>query len=218
MKKKFNWQSPLLNFLAVILGVYLAFYINENAKEKEAKQESLMWLKSVQNDIKGDIRTYENYQIPINQQHAANIDSLLQLLSEADMSSVTSLLPQVFQVENFGPTTSTYNSMKASGKIGLITDQALQKSIADYYENMAMESVEKGQFQVDYFTDELLTWMTYHIDLETMQVISEKELMVFKNKLILYGSTIQQKVKSYQNLVKESKELRDLIETHLESS
>ncbi|MCO6477573.1 MAG: hypothetical protein J5I94_13160 [Phaeodactylibacter sp.] len=42
MKGKYNWLNHLLNFVAVILGVYLAFYINEKAKANQDKNESLL--------------------------------------------------------------------------------------------------------------------------------------------------------------------------------
>jgi hypothetical protein len=67
----------LFNFFAVILGVYLAFFINERAKRNQDKRESLIIMQSLINDLSGDIKTYETYQIPVNLQQTDEIKQLL---------------------------------------------------------------------------------------------------------------------------------------------
>ncbi len=217
MKKKYNWINHVFNFLAVILGVYLAFYINEKAKLNQDNKESLILMNSLVNDLAEDIKAYEEYQIPENIQQQKNIGNLLELLSAGNLADIGSQLPIVFQVENYVPTTSTYTSMKYSGKLTLVDELSLQKKISNYYEGLVFESEKKGEFQVEFFTKELLTWLTNNVDLLEMKLLKQDELIVLRNKLIIYESLIEQKVNTYTMVVEDSKKIKLSIESRLKS-
>lgn len=217
MKRKYNWLNHVFNFLAVILGVYLAFYINERAKISQDRKESLLLMNSLVEDLAEDLDTYEKYQIPLNIQHQENVGNLLELLVIDSLVGIEEQLPTILQVENYAPTTSTYSSMRASGKLRLIDDLALQKSLSDYYEGLVLESVKKGEYQVTFFTEELLTWLTNNVDLLAMKVLNKEELIVLRNKLIIYESLVDQKVKAYETIVTDSKQLKMRIESILKS-
>lgn len=217
MKKKYNGLNHVFNFLAVILGVYLAFYINEKAKINQDRNESLLLMRSLVNDLSKDIEVYEEYQISVNTQHQQSVGDLLQLLLTDSIERIEAQLPTIVQVENFAPTTSTYSSMKTSGKLRLIEDLALQKKLADYYEGLAIESVRKGELQVDFFTNELLTWLMSNVDLLEMKILNKDELIMLRNKLVIYESFIGQKVESYEMVVENSKKLKLHIESILKA-
>jgi hypothetical protein len=128
-------------------------------------------------------------------------------------ASADSVRALVFQVENFGPTTSTYGSMKSSGKLGLIEDLTLRKKLTGYYEGVVLEGIKKGEFQVDFFTEELLTWVIQNVDLSEMRILNKDELIILRNKLIIYESLIDQKVEAYEMIVEDSKQLKVSIES-----
>jgi hypothetical protein len=75
----------------------------------------------------------------------------------------------------------------------------------------------KGSYQVDYYTNEILSWLTDHVDLKTMTLRSVDDLTTFTNKLIIYGSLIEQKVESYKMIVEDSKSLKEEIASLLGS-
>lgn len=215
MKRKNNWLNHFLNFLGVILGVYLAFYISERAKINQEKKESIVLMKSLVNDLSNDIKTYEKYEIPENIKQQQNVENLLNLLLKNSSKVKGDQLSIVFQIENFTPTTSTYSSMKSSGKLGLIDNLMLQKKLTNFYDGLAIESIKKGEFQVEFFKSELLTWFTKNVDLLKMELINKDEFIILRNKLIIYKSLIEQKVESYEMVVEKSKELKLHIESIL---
>lgn len=217
MNRKYNLLNHLLNFIAVILGVYLAFYISERAKINQDKKESILLMNSLVDDLSADIVSYETYEIPENIKHQQNVTNLLNVISSDNIDQLGAQLTSIFQLENFTPTTSTYSSMKSSGKIGLIDDLALRKSLNDYYDGLVIESEKKGEYQVEFFTNELLTWLTKNIDLTVMEVLNKTELIVLRNKLIIYESLLDQKVKTYEMIVNDSKELKSRIESILKT-
>jgi hypothetical protein len=215
MKRSYHWLNHVLNFIAVILGVYLAFYINESAKANQDRAESRLLLQSLVTDLTKDISAYEQYQIPVNIQHQQGVERLVDLLVKDSLAGVASQLPTIFQLENYAPTASTYSSMKAAGKLRLIEDLALQKELTDYYDGLVLESIEKGEYQVDFFTNELLAWLTNNVDLLTMDLLKPGELILLRNKLIIYQSLIEQKVQAYEMIVENSKQLKTRIESIL---
>lgn len=217
-KKKYGWLNHLLNFLAVILGVYLAFYINERAQINQDRNESLILMRSLVNDLSEDISIYEEYQIPVNIQHQQNVENLLDLLMTDNMEGINTQLSAVLQLENFVPNTSTYSSMKSSGKIRLIDDLGLHKMLTDYYEGLVIESEKKGEFQFEFFSNELLPWLTYNVDMVNMEILNRDELIILRNKLIIYGSLIDQKINAYEMLVEDSRELKLHFESILEAN
>jgi hypothetical protein len=217
MKRKYNWLNHLFNFFAVILGVYLAFYINESAKINQEKNESFILMNSLVNDLSEDIRVYEEYQIPENIRHQQNVEQLLEALLADSLEGIDGQLAAIIGVENYEPTASTYSSMKSSGKLHLIEDLTLQKMLTDYYDGLVFESTRKGQYQVDYFTNELLAWLTKNVDFYDMQLLNKNGLVVLRNQLMIYASLIDQKVNSYQMIVEDSKKLKRHMELILES-
>ncbi|MEQ8702615.1 MAG: DUF6090 family protein [Phaeodactylibacter sp.] len=215
MKRKYNWLNHVFNFLAVILGVYLAFYMNERAKQNEDRKESMLLMNSLISDLSQDIEKYERYDIPVNIQYQEKVLAVLDLLLADSTEGIGGPLSDIIGIENYAPTTSTYSSMKSSGKLRLIDDLDLRKELTDFYEGFATESEMKGTYQVDYFTDELLLWLTMNVDLVDMQILNKGELVVLRNKLFIYESLISQKVESYKIVVDKSRELKQAIESTL---
>lgn len=222
MAKKYNLVNHLLNFIAVILGVYLAFYLNEKAASNKTIQESQLLMNSLSMDLTDDIKTYEEYQIPENRQQVQHIEKLINLLMENNLENnlenIGDQLTLVFHVENYNPTISTYNSMKSSGKLKIIDNLNLQKELSDYYEGVVPESMKKSEFQVDYFTNELLDWITRNVDLMEMKLVKKDDLILLRNKLIVYQSLIEQKLNSYQMVLEDSKKLQQKIAAEIKSN
>ncbi len=216
-KKGSNWLNHFMNFLAVILGVYFAFYVNEQAKSKEEHKEAVQIMKSLVNDLSADIKTYEEYQIPINANYLKEVNKLFGIILKENRDSINSQLPKLFLVENYVPNTSTYNSMRSAGKMNLFENLSLQKQLSDYYEGIAIECQKKNEIQIDFFMNELVNWLTLHADLLEMKILEESQLMVFQNKLMIYESLIDQKVKNYQMIVDESKLLKGQLDSLISS-
>jgi hypothetical protein len=201
----------------VILGVYLAFFINEQAKKSQDRSESFLLMTSLVNDFEQDIQTYEKYQIPVNTQIQQEVSALIDMLSTGSIEDIEKNLSSILQVENFSPTVSTYSSMKLSGKLRLIEDLDLQKKLTSYYEGLVIESTRKDEYQVNFFTNELMSWLTDNVDLMEMKLFRDDDLVTLRNKLIIYGSLIEQKVTTYEMIVEDSESLKTQIESILVS-
>ncbi|NRB47797.1 MAG: hypothetical protein HRU41_08980 [Saprospiraceae bacterium] len=215
MKKRYNWLNHLLNFIAVILGVYLAFYVDARGKTNEERKEARLLMRSMVNDLEADIKSFEDYQIPFNRNYQEDVDSLLLFLSTNNVGAAEGKLPSILQVENYAPNNSIYNSMKSSGKLKLIDDPQLQKTLSDFYDGRVQETISKNEIQADYFLDELVTWLRFNTDLLNMRLLPDGELLVLQNTLIIYQSLVGQKLRDYQLVIEESEALKAQIEVYL---
>lgn len=214
MKKKYNYWSHVFDFLAVILGVYLAFYINDRSQNSQRVKEATALMVAMVDELNEDIQVYERYQIPINKQHEKNIEMLVEKMIEGE-EELGEFLSGVVELENYRPASSIYGSMKDSGKLSLIENLDLQRALNSYYDNLAVESERKGEFQADYLTGELLTWITNNVDLITDEILHPKELVPFRNKLLIYTSIVNQKIASYEEVVERAKALKGLLEEEI---
>lgn len=212
MKKRYNWSNHLLNFISVILGVYLAFYVDARGKAREDRREGQLLMQSMVNDLKADIKSYETYQIPFNTNYQESLDSILLFLVSKNVEGIESQLPSILQVENYAPNISIYNSMKSAGKLRLIEDVQLQKSLSDFYDGTAQECISKNDIQADYFLNEVMSWLRLNTDLMQMKLLPDRELLVLQNTLMIYQSLVNQKVRQYGLVVEESKALQEQIE------
>lgn len=170
-------------------------------------------MESLSNEISKDFGTYTKYQIPENINHQERLNKLIIALSSNNTDSINKYMSAILRVENYVPTTSTYNSIKASGKFSLIENFEIRRDISDFYEGLAIESEKKTEFQTEFFKTELLPWVVRNIDLQDMKFINENEIIVLKNKIIIYESLISQKVDAYKIIIKESEKLIEKIDS-----
>ena len=89
----------------------------------------------------------------------------------------------------------------------------LQKALSNYYEGLVFESQKKGEYQVAYFTSEILNWLTTNFDLMDVKIVQKDDVIILRNKLLIYESLIAQKVNSYETIVEDSKKLKSQIES-----
>ncbi len=211
MKKRYNWLNHLFNFLAVILGVYLAFYVNERAKQAASKKELSLLVNAMVNDLSADIKAYEDYHVPVNQNHYQLIDSLIGLLTLGDIAGSEGLLAGTIQLENYIPNNTIYNSIKSSGKLQLIEDINIQEALSDFYDGTVMECTAKNEIQAEYLFDNVLPWLVSNTDLAVMELVHKEDLLVFKNTLIIYQTIIEQKTAHYEYIVDKAGALKEKL-------
>jgi hypothetical protein len=90
----------------------------------------------------------------------------------------------------------------------LIDDLPLRKQLSDFYDGLALECEIKNELQAEYFMDEVVNWLTLHSDLMEMKLLSEKEMIVFRNILLIYQSVVSQKINNYEMIVEDAKKLK----------
>ncbi len=206
--KNINWSDHFLNFLAVILGVLLAFQVESLAGEKKEKKEVEEILQSFIQDIEGDMEAFNDFQIPTNEKQSEAIGGLLAIILSDQVDSAEEQLSLAFNVQNYSPVSSTYLSATSSGKIGLIKDFEIKKAISNYYGVMANESVKRGELQLDFFMKEIIPWMIESTNIMDLEFEDVADDIKFANRLAIYKSLIDNKTEHYKSISEDAEDLK----------
>tara|TARA_B100001245_G_C22822603_1_gene395847 strand:- start:317 stop:976 length:660 start_codon:yes stop_codon:yes gene_type:complete len=149
--KKINWPDHLTNLLVVILGITIAFYLESWKDINKSQKLEQQYLKSLAVDLKND-RSYLDTLLIINK----SIEHSLDVLTGATIgkpyhedSLVTHLLSTQF-IPPFKPQKVTYESLKATGSLEVISDFELRNIIVELYEQYYRGSQEFDQAVSDH--------------------------------------------------------------------
>ncbi len=214
--KTINWTDHFFNFLAVILGVLLAFQIGSWSETKKSDNERIEIIQSFIKELEEDQTNFSGYQIPLNEKQSATIGSLLENILTNQLDSVENQLGVTLEVQNVNPVSTTYNSVISSGKLGLIGDFEIKKRLSGYYDGLALEAIKTGELQVDFFLQELLPWIMQNVNLVQMDTQSLGGNSELTNRLIIYRSLVDNKTEKYRHIDEAAKALSEDLKSLLD--
>lgn len=209
--KGIDWVNHILNFVAVIVGVFLAFYISDVAEHKKEQKQLSHIINIIIEDLKEDQATFEDYHIPINETQLNTIEKLIYGVITENEDTISTYFDLAISVENFYPSSATFNSLKSTGKLDLIENLEVKTALSDYYDTLGEEAKAKGLLQSDFLLDRILPWITKNTDLINGDLSSMKGNIEIANLFALYSSFIANKTENYKDIARVSKDLEDLI-------
>ncbi len=142
-------------FFMLFLAVYLGF-LAENLRERLAeKKQERVYMQNMLEDLRADIVLYNNYTIN-NKAVFELIDTLVQLIKSPERKQYISklaytarmVLPQFKQLFF---TERTYEQMKSSGTLRLISRQQVASSISYYYYSVS---------ELKKYNESIMVWAT----------------------------------------------------------
>ncbi len=207
MKSQVNWFDHLFNVISVIIGVSLAFWVNDSAARNKKESDLNSLVKSFMDELESDSITYVNYQIPSNLEQISAIEKVLGFLATEDYDSLEVYFESAIGLNNYHPTATTFNSLASSGKLDLIEDFSLKQAINAYHTVAVKEAEWRGKFQVDFYINELLPWLMYHMDLQEPH-FDEVDKTQLSNLLLVYSGIIANKIDQYKYISVRSGELK----------
>lgn len=210
-----NWSDHILNFVAVILGVSLAFYISSNSERNKERDEYSQMIRSLIEELETDIGIYTDYQIGANRDQSETIMEVVEMLTNNQSDSLLEKFQGCMSFTNYSPRNVTFNSISSTGKLDLIESYDLRKQISTYHEVWVAEAEFQGNMQVDFYRESLQSWIIKNGDFlnPDLDVLRDKELV---NMLIIYKSQIDGKLRKYERLVEEAKALKTKLEELIE--
>ena len=131
-----KWKEYLLEFLMIFLAVTMGF-IAENIREIISHGEiEKVYLKSLVQDVKDDIRTINDQQRIFNQR-VILLDSLIEILDASAITQNTGNLYYYARLatksNTFSGNTRTFDQMKNTGGFRLIKNNEVAETIMSYY-------------------------------------------------------------------------------------
>ncbi|WP_421765570.1 hypothetical protein [Ekhidna sp.] len=215
---KVNWSDHLFNFLAVILGVSLAFFVSRESEKSKLKAEFNQNIAAILEEVESDIYTFEDYQIPDNKAKLTLMKEAIQMIaSQTGGDSINVKMMSFFDVNNYAPTNITINSLISSGRLDLISDFELKNKIL-YYQNLAEELIAQGDFQINFLMDQITPWFIekspYFMGnlnyIDHYKGDDSAAIMIFS----LHTSFVENKIRKYEAALENAKELRNMLEKY----
>jgi len=162
--KKINWQYALGEIIIVMVGISLAFALNNWNENRKEQNEKKLYLQSLVIDIEKEIEHLSQNDSLIKLK-LSNINTILELLSKEGKEKFNAAF-KVFEVANivsFYPENVTYLTMINSGDIQLIKDFDLRRKIETHYnqqhrltkENYERILIINKQYLGDFFVNEI---------------------------------------------------------------
>jgi hypothetical protein len=132
-----NWKSYIWEFLMLFLAVFCGFLAEYQLEHKIEGDREKQYMQSMLEDLKADTARISKFSIDIDT-NQLKIDSLIHLLRRPDRilySNAIYYFARVITVPapRFELNDRTYEQMKSSGMLRLITDKEVADSVSTYY-------------------------------------------------------------------------------------
>lgn len=215
---KINWKYTIGEILIVIVGISVAFMLNNWAAKSKENTLRRQYLQNLENDLKGEIEHLEENIIKLDAQ-IGMANQLLPVLGR-DIPGRDTLVKNVFalaKLVNFLPNNTTYKTLTNSGHMSLIGDLELRHQIELHYNShkLVLQDYER-QLKIhelylgDFFIHELDYSKVFKGDVNFM------DKPVFRNIIqSLKGSIILARGASVRG-IESNKVLLELVENQLE--
>ena len=134
MKTKTNWKNHFIELIVVVIGITIAFMM-ENWRQEEASREiEQKYLQSFRDDLQGDANTLDSVTVSI-QNKIYLLRSFIGDIKKGEVKQdrAEEVISDMLSNLSFFPKQATYESIKNSGGMNIISDYELKEAIVSYY-------------------------------------------------------------------------------------
>lgn len=163
--KKINWRYAIGELLIVIIGISIAFALNNWASNIRNKDDGRAYISSIKNDLSQDIVQLDSNiaRIELRRKYLQQLMAHLYVKRPGRDTAAIKIF-KVADPVSFRGNETTIQSMKFSGDLKLITDMELKNKIIahySYYEHVEMENERQGTFAKDYLAEYFMKNIDY---------------------------------------------------------
>ncbi len=145
--KEQNWAAIAIEFVLLVLGVFLGMQVANWNGERETAQKSAIFTERLKADLRGEDWTYQ-FLVAYNREVLANANRAVEALEGRAALSDEALLVSAYratQYRNRNQRGSTYDELISTGNIDLIRDRTLRNTAIRLYNlNVFDNLVQEG--------------------------------------------------------------------------
>lgn len=209
--------NKLLDLSIVILGVTIAFQLNNLKQRNDQNSLERFYLESLLSDLEKDLQAYENILNDLKADRRLADSALLKLNQRKYVSdSLGVVLVNVMSLNTFKPNNSTYSTLLSSNGLNTISDRDIRNYISEHYNLYnpiyRFESV---------YTEVLLNLFQYFspsCDFSSEKIVdlSVAEDVQTRNQLLVARSQLNDGISHYQRSREKARTLVESISSFLE--
>ena len=142
IRRKLVQQSKVKSYLIyatgeivlVVIGILIALQVNEWRDQYRSRQKELITVHLLIDDLQADVNDLQVFQHMLkNQQNTT--DSLLNYIPHiASKDTLAKLAKRAINIWNYRSTHPTYDGLKESGQLDIISNQAIRTKIISYFD------------------------------------------------------------------------------------
>ena len=210
-----------VEFLAVLLGISLSLWVDENSTKKEIHQALQKDLINIRADLKKDINEIQR----IDSLKTKGLDQIrvyLDIINEK--RQITDINPKLL-LKNYGnisytffPMGSSYLVALNSGRLNYIEDLELIVVLSKYYQN-SYERIKTNNYMFDEFLNK--NFFRYRSIIENKKTLEGKIAVIKSEEFFEYIIEVMDRILVYQNYVlgdmnNSASKLLEIIEKNIE--
>lgn len=209
LNSKIDWATKFVDLLIVIIGITIAFKLNNWNESLKTNSEVKSYIKSFYGE------NIDNHDVLVSglkflKSKKQSIDSLKQILSSKNYSNkrIKFLMASMTSLPDFSPATITMQGITSSGKFDQIGNMNLRKDIIrtydSYKETNALESLLS-----DYGKQYVTPFIFKNIRLTNFSSIHSDFIKnpLFENYVIGYDVLLNQLINGYERNLKSVNQL-----------
>lgn len=217
--KKINWLDHVANLLVVILGITIAFYMEGWREEASNRKQEHKYLEALKTDLQTDIEALDTL-LYYNKSMKKALNNLTMASLGRPYGSDSSLIWHTMSIQYnppFTPQRTTYESLKASGKLDLIDDFDLRNNIVELYEQFYMGADQFDQVLNNHVRDFVKPFYMHEIRFKGPGALDPSflEKSEFRNIIFAYQYLFGRKDEFYQDVKRMTEEVKDELTSYL---
>ncbi|GAB5527035.1 MAG: hypothetical protein Roseis2KO_49070 [Roseivirga sp.] len=133
-KNKFSLKTVLLEIFIVIVGISIAFWLNNWGEERKERRLEKEFLKSLRSELATDSTAFV-YQIEQNERNLRHLNSFVSILRNKDYEndSIQWYIGTFLNRNNWIINANTFEILKSGGKLDIIQDFELRSEISYFF-------------------------------------------------------------------------------------
>ncbi len=214
-KLKIDWKSKLIDLLIVIIGITIAFQLNNLNESNKSKTQEKDYLKSFYEESR-DNETSLSLALEFAFKTKNDIDSLKQILlsKNYDDERIKNLSACMMAMSDFHPSLITMENITASGDFELIRNFEYREKLIDTYNSYQTTSQLEGILS-DYVSQYVTPFFYENVRFSDFSSLKENFIKKpeFENIVLGYDTLLTQKLNGYEVNLEKLKELNQLLTT-----
>jgi len=218
--KSINWLDKFIEILVVIIGITIAFWLNNWNQERNDRSLEKKYMESLVYDINSDIEeltTMVDTFTYFNKLNAELVNGLTNKSLKKD--SLPLYIFCMISVSEFHPQDNTYETLKSSGNFNLLKTFELEKEITVLYNEYYKQIDFIDEIHQNNVMNDLNLYISERVSFFGNNDSSNMDFAYttyFINKAFTMQYLMISKKGIYEESLKQSIKVRDLLNSQLE--
>jgi hypothetical protein len=216
LNSKIDWSSKIIDFLIVIVGITIAFQLNNWNESRKSDLKEKNYIESFHNENTANEASLI-HALNFSVTNKNNIDTLIQIIQTKNYTDerINTLLPSMLQISNYSLSTTTMENITASGEFELINDINLRKEIIDIYKTHNTTLKFEGLL-LDHINNYVIPFYFENIRFADSGPLDENLINtpLFENIVFGYNVLLNQQIEGYRDNLDKIKSLTEKLDEY----